>query len=326
MDIDKYCDENYIPKPYQYCKSILDRIIKHNIYPNDIFNNWDRVNRDLINIFGILCDIKLITSKELNDLKILCIDHFNTIDDIKAISFFMLYFNKIEYYRIPKVANIDIHNKFFNEKGIQLNNLDWYDNPFVSKFYLPIIKEGTWLNIMDISYKTLDELTQLLYKLNDKMIEYNLDHEVVYIIGGFVCLVNNDKSMSQDIDYYCKNNSIGQIAYEIGEKYDAFGWFSNLDSLSRHGYLPSLDELLSINNSFIEYMALSKLTIYIQTDKCLLLTKLISCRDKDINDIKNVIKRLNIQNNEQLLSYINEYLSLDSINKQCIIENINKIF
>lgn len=41
MDIDKYCDENYIPKPYQYCKSILNKIIKHNIYSNDIFNNWN---------------------------------------------------------------------------------------------------------------------------------------------------------------------------------------------------------------------------------------------------------------------------------------------
>lgn len=178
---------------------------------------------------------------------------------------------------------------------------------------------------MDISYKTLEELTQLLYKLNDKMIEYNLDHENVYVIGGFVCLVHNDKSMSQDINYYCKNKSIGQIAYEIGEKYDTFGWFSNLDSLARNGYLSSLDDLLSINESFIEYMMLSKLTIYIQTDKCLLLTKLISCRNKDITDIKNIIKRLNIQNNEQLLSYINEYLSLDSINKPQIIENINKI-
>lgn len=38
MDIDKYCNENYIPKPYQYCKSILNKIIKHNIYILMIFS------------------------------------------------------------------------------------------------------------------------------------------------------------------------------------------------------------------------------------------------------------------------------------------------
>lgn len=328
-DINEYCRENFIPEPYKYCDSILDKINQLLTENEDSFEDvWGWVNRNLINIFGIFIDKRLITEDEFYKLKNKLIEIGLFADDkykyMPKISVaFKLIMNKAEWYRIEVISNPD---DFF--KGLDFKNLNWYNNPFESKWYINITNgELEWRNKVEIKKRTLDELLELLYILNRKMEDYDLDREELYVIGGFVCLNYGYKEMSEDIDNYTKHDiyDIRRLAYDIGNQYDAYGWFSNLNSFSDRGRSPSINEYLKIDNSFIEYLSLSKLVIYIQSPACLLYTKLCTFRDKDISDIKNILEKNNLHTKEDILNFINDYFNINFKSKDEIINNIDNI-
>ena len=180
---------------------------------------------------------------------------------------------------------------------------------------------------MDIKLFSLDEIINLLYILNEKMEENNIDKEELYAFGSFVCLSYGYKEKDEDIDVYTKNDiyEIRRLAYDSGNQYDSLGWFSNLNSLSDRGRSPKLQEYLKINNSFIKYLSLSKLDIYIQSPNCLLYTKLGAFRHKDIEDIKIILEKNNLHIKEDILNFIKDYFNINFKPKDEIINNIDKI-
>lgn len=334
--LNEYCNNEYVPKPYELCCSIIDNIIK-NLYSFSFTQIWENTSRNLVNIYGILSDIRLITNTELLVLKTKLLDETINIEKLEInkdilpntiYTMFSLYFNKIDYYRIIKVQNLSKQGFFLN-KGIDLDYTQFFESePYVNKFYIDLLDStGGWSIMYEINKLNEEDLLNLLYQLNDKMLEYDLPRETLYIVGGYVCLINKDKQATCDIDYYCKHEIINvkQLAYDIGLQNNAIGWLSDLYSLSKRGYCASLDDLLSIENSFYEYMSLSKLNLFVQSDKCILFTKLNAGRDKDILDVSAIIKRLNITSKEQLNNYIHEYISLPSAKIDIINTSINKL-
>lgn len=334
-NIHEYCEKEFIPKPYRYCENILQQIIRES-YKFSFLEIWEWINRNLVNIYGILSDIRLISESELLTLKQYLIEESYSIEKLDInknlptlyiSTTYKLYFNKIDYMRIPKI-NAEITSEgFFQNKNIDLPKLSYFDSkPFLSKYYLALLQNiGSWDIMIEQNKLTLEQLTDLLYKLNDQMSKHDLNHETLYIIGGYVCLTNKDKYFTSDIDFFCKNEaySMRRLAYDIGEQYNCIGWLSDLYSLAKNGYTISLDDYLSVKDSFHEYISLSKLTIYIQTDKCLLCTKLNSGREKDIDDAKNIINRLNLSSKEQIIDFISEYIELPSVKKDSIYDFID---
>ena len=329
MNVNKYCRENFIPEPYLYCNSILNKIDRL-ITENDCsFEEvWGWVNRNLINIFGVFIDKRLITEDEFYTLKHKLIEIGDFADKKyqctpKISTAFKLIMNKAEWYRIEVISNPD---EFF--KGLNFEDLDWYDDPFESKWYINITDDKLeWKTMVEIKKRTLDELLDLLYILNRKMEEYDLDREELYVVGGFVCLNYKYKILSEDVDSYTKHDihNIRRLAYDIGNQYDAFGWFSNLNSFSDRGRAPNIEEYFKIDDSFIEYLSLSKLVIYIQSPACLLYTKLCTFRKKDIKDIKAILEKNNLHTKEDTLNFINDYFSINFKSKDEIINNIDKV-
>ncbi len=332
----EYCKNELIPNPYDLCNNIIDSIIS-NLYKFPFIQIWENISRNLVNIYGILSDTRLISNEELTILKSKLLNESiqlnklslnNSLDNNTIYIVFSLYFNKVDYYRIPKIKN-STDEGFFSSKGIDLDYINYFESkPTVHKFYMSLLNNiGGWDIMQEFNMLNKEQLLDLVYKLNSKMVEYDLHHETLYIVGGYVCLLNNDKQATCDIDYYCKNDitNIKQLAYDIGIQNNALGWLSDMYSLAKHGYCASLDDLLSIDDSFYEYMTLSKLTLYVQTDKCILFTKLNAGRDKDIQDIKSILSRLNITTNTQLHNIIKEYLVLSSAKLQIINESITKL-
>ena len=180
---------------------------------------------------------------------------------------------------------------------------------------------------MTIQLFTLKELINLIYILNTKMEENNIDKEELYAFGSFACLSYNYKEKDEDIDVYTKNDiyEIRRLAYDIGLQYNSLGWFSNLNSLADRGLSPKLEEYLNINGAFIKYLSLSKLDIYIQSPNCLLYTKLCAFRNKDLEDIISILKSNNLYIKEDILNFINDYLSINFKPKEEIIKNIEGI-
>ena len=159
------------------------------------------------------------------------------------------------------------------------------------------------------------------------MEKHDLDHEELYAVGGFVCMKYQYKDLTKNFDNYAKHDiyNIRRLAYDIGNQYDAYDWFSNLNSFSNRGTSPPIQDYLKIENSFIEYLSLSKLRVYIQSPNCLLYTKICTLRDKDIKDIKSILNANNLTSKEEILDFIKDYLDINFKSKEKIINNINKI-
>jgi len=330
-DINEYCRENFIPEPYEYCDCTINKIDNLLSEHEDSFEDiWELINRYLINIFGVLCDKRLITETEFNILKYKLFELGDFCDkkydmSTQISSLFRLIINKAEWYRID---NIYGKNDFF--KGLPFKYLNWYDKPFESKWYIEITDEHKdWEKMIDREERTLEELTELIYILNNEMEKYDLEKEELYVIGGFACVKHGYKNLSEDIDNFTKSTfppQINQLAREIGYKYISYPlWFSNLNSFTERGKWPSINEYLKIEGSFEEYLTLSKLKIYIQSPPCLLYTKLCSDRPKDFLDAKKIMDFHNLNTIEKVLNFINNYLDINFKTKEEIINNIQKI-
>ena len=159
---------------------------------------------------------------------------------------------------------------------------------------------------------TLDEILDLVYKLNMELNKLNLEKCELYVMGGFVSLVCNYRELTTDLNYYTKNSdsNIGEIAYDIGAKVGIYGWFSSLSKLSRVCNFPLLKDLLSIDVSFVKYLELSHITIYICSDQCLLYSKLLSNRQKDHTDIRIIIEKYNLNTESKIFDFIKDYMPL----------------
>jgi len=201
----------FMPKPF--CDNICRQIINR-CYKCSFIEAWEFICRNLCNIFGILSDIRLYSEEELQNTKTIFLNEIYSIEKLDwnkdlpknyISTTIKLYFNRVDYIRIPKVSE-SLDNSFFGKKGINLEDLDLFNNPFIHKFYMvPLNNIGSWNIMYQQRQLTLEELTDLIYQLNDLIVKNNLDHEILYIVGGYVCLINKDKMTSENLDFFCKN-------------------------------------------------------------------------------------------------------------------------
>lgn len=158
IKLNEYCNNECVPKPYELCCSIIDNIIK-NLYRFSFTQIWENTSRNLVNIYGILSDIRLVTNTELLVLKNKILDEIVNIEKLEINkdilpntihTTFSLYFNKVDYYRIIKVSNLSKHG-FFLDKGIDLDYTQLFEcEPYVHKFYVDLLDNiGGWSIIPD---------------------------------------------------------------------------------------------------------------------------------------------------------------------------------
>lgn len=149
----EYCKNELIPNPYDLCSSIIDSIIS-NLYKFPFIQIWENISRNLVNIYGILSDTRLISNEELTILKSKLLNESiqlnklslnNNLDNNTIYTVFSLYFNKVDYYRIPKIKN-STNEGFFSSKGIDLDYIDYFESkPTVHKFYMSLLNNiGGW--------------------------------------------------------------------------------------------------------------------------------------------------------------------------------------
>ena len=137
--------------------------------------------------------------------------------------------------------------------------------------------------------------------LSSKMEERNLEPLNLYVIGGFCMLIYGYRNATRDIDaYYELDPDLDKAIFEVGQEIKNPEWLNNNVSTSSASMfdMPTLKELLNVDNSFDEYCSFGRIKIYIATHLTLLYTKLISFRDNnehsDVDDIIKITQNIHI--------------------------------
>lgn len=328
-----YCEKEVIPEPIDYCKTVINYINKNieTCNKNNFKNHIVVIFRYIQNIAGTITNPILFNDSDFLDIKNKLLDSFENLDCIikdkeilitdksfKDIIEIVLLEFEIRRKKF-KIGDKDFIDIFTNSDILNVDNL------FDSKFYMNYLYENNLVNNVSEKFNTctdykreymeeltLDEILDLVYKLNIELNKLNLEKCELYVMGGFVSLVCNYRDLTTDLDYYTKNNdnNIGTIAYEIGAKVGIYGWFSSLHKLSKVCNFPLLKDLLSIDGSFVKYLELSNITIYICSDQCLLYSKLLSNRHKDHTDIRSIIGKYNLNTESKIFEFIKDYIPL----------------
>lgn len=328
-----YCKKEVIPEPIDYCNTVINYINKNieNCNKNNFKNHIVVIFRYIQNIAGTITNPVLFNDSDFIDIKNKLLDSFENLDciikDKEILTTNKSFKDIIEIVLLEfeirrkkfKIGDKDFIDIFTNSNILNVHNL------FDSKFYINYLYENNLANNLSRKFNTytdykreymeeltLDEILDLVYKLNLELNKLNLEKCELYVMGGFVSLVYNYRELTTDLDYYIKNNdnNIGTIAYDIGTKVGIYGWFSSLHKLSRVCNFPLLKDLLSINGSFVKYLELSNITIYICSDQCLLYSKLLSNREKDYTDIRKIIEKYNLNSESKVFEFIKDYIPL----------------
>lgn len=147
----------------------------------------------------------------------------------------------------------------------------------------------------------MTSFNKALEKLNKKLIENNLNVEII-CVGGFVLDYHNIRS-TYDIDgFFDSTNKLEALIKEVGDelninKEDEL-WLNN--SVSNLNKKPDKD-ICTKNNDY------SNIELYIPPLEYILGMKIESMRDQDINDIGKIIKELNIKNPKKLEKDLTNY-------------------
>lgn len=328
-----YCKKEVIPEPIDYCNSVISYINKNieNCNQNNIKDCIIVIFRYIQNIAGTITNPVLFDDSDFLGIKNKLLDSFENLDrttkskeilttnkNFKDIAEIILLEFEIRRKKF-KIGDKDFIDIFTNSNVLNIDNL------FDSKFYMNYLYENNLANNLSEKFNTytdykreymveltLYEILDLVYKLNLELNKLNSEKCELYVMGGFVSLVCNYRELTTDLDYYTKNsnNDIGTIAYDIGAKVGIYGWFSSLSKLSRVCNFPLLEDLLSIGGSFVKYLELSNITIYICSDQCLLYSKLLSNRDKDHVDIRKIIEKYNLNTESRVFEFIKDYIPL----------------
>ena len=328
-----YCKKEAIPEPIGYCNTVINYINKNieRCNKNNLKDCIMVIFRYIQNIAGTITNPVLFDDLDFYDIKNKLLDSFENLDCIiknkeiletdksfKDIIEIVLLEFEIRRKKF-KIGDKDFIDIFTNSNILNVHNL------FDSKFYMNYLYENNLANNLSRKFNTytdykmeymeeltLDEILDLVYKLNIELNKLNLEKCKLYVMGGFVSLVCNCRDLITDLDYYIKNSNsdIGTIAYDIGAKVGIYGWFSSLSKLSRVCNFPLLKDLLSIDDSFVKYLELNHITIYICSDQCLLYSKLLSSRDKDRVDIRKIIEKYNLNSESKVFEFIKDYIPL----------------
>ena len=142
----------------------------------------------------------------------------------------------------------------------------------------------------------LDEFNRSLNILADKMEERDIEPFDIYAIGGYVCLLKGKREFTHDIDaYYHGNDEVLKAIAEVAEEVKNPEWLNNAVDSHRSfdcsTEVPSLDDLLSINDSFIfERNIKRRINMYCASPITVIFMKTIAFRTtrEDKTDIQDI--------------------------------------
>lgn len=150
------------------------------------------------------------------------------------------------------------------------------------------------------------EIEKLLKLLEEKLKSRTVIGEIYLVGGAVMCLAFNARPATKDIDAYFKPSQlIRELSKEIAEEQDlAPNWLND----AVKGYL-------SDKGKYSTYLELPNLKIFVATAEYLLAMKCLALRIgaefSDENDIRYLLRYLNIEEYQDALNIITQYYPLE---------------
>jgi len=157
----------------------------------------------------------------------------------------------------------------------------------------------------DKFYMDSKDIMRCLEALNENMKANQIYGEISLVGGAVMCLCYKSREVTQDIDAIFEpktviNKLIEQTADEL--------------SIPKNWLNDGVKGFLSEKAEFVDYIKLSNLTINVASSEYMLAMKCLSARvdnANEIEDIKYLIKHLNIRDYEQIEQTILKYYPVD---------------
>lgn len=150
------------------------------------------------------------------------------------------------------------------------------------------------------------EIERLLKLLEEKLKSRSVIGEIYLVGGAVMCLVFNARPATKDIDAYFKPSSIiREIAEEIANEKD----------LENNWLNDAVKGFLSNKGKFSSYLELPHLKVFVATTEYLLAMKCLALRIgaefSDENDIRYLLRYLNIEKYQDALNIITQYYPIE---------------
>jgi len=149
---------------------------------------------------------------------------------------------------------------------------------------------------------SVKEILRLFDLLNEELKSIDIKGELNLVGGAVMCLVYDARASTNDIDALFKpSRDIREAAEKIAVQY---GYDTSWLNDAVKGYL-------SHNSDFEKYLELSNLNVYTASPEYLLAMKCLSMRIgegfEDENDVRYLLRYLNIEKYEQAIEIITKY-------------------
>lgn len=146
------------------------------------------------------------------------------------------------------------------------------------------------------------EIEKLLKLLEEKLKSKSVMGEIYLVGGAVMCLVFNARPATKDIDAYFKPSSIiREFANEIAEQ----------ESLENNWLNDAVKGFLSDQGEYSPYLEMPYLKVFVATAEYLLAMKCLALRIgaefSDENDIRYLLRYLNIEKYQDALNIITQY-------------------
>ena len=137
------------------------------------------------------------------------------------------------------------------------------------------------------SFLNYDKILEILNSINEVLEKKNKNLSITVYGGSCLCLITKYRESTYDIDVLSDNNSLlKECVREIGLSDDIV----NTD----------MEVFLNKSECLDLYRKYSNLDVFVPTLDYLLAMKIRASREKDAEDIKNLIRELNIKNLKEL--------------------------
>ncbi len=149
------------------------------------------------------------------------------------------------------------------------------------------------------------DIERMFKLLNEQLKSDSIEGEIYMVGGAVMCLVYNARPSTKDVDAFFQptqkiRDAAVKVALKTGTKED---WLSD----AVKGYL-------STEGDFDSFLELSNLRVFSSTGEYLLAMKCLSMRIgeefHDLDDIRYLIRHLNIKSYEKALDIITQYYPL----------------
>ncbi|MCB9652681.1 MAG: hypothetical protein H6729_00925 [Deltaproteobacteria bacterium] len=148
-----------------------------------------------------------------------------------------------------------------------------------------------------------------LFELLDKKLERRGVTGELHVVGGAVmCIVLNARTSTRDVDaLFAPTNALREAAAEVATELDLpSGWLND-----------SVKGFFSANSDFETYLELDHLKVYAASPKYLLAMKALSMRIgeefQDENDVRFLLRHLNIESYDEAVSIVTKYYELERL-------------